>query len=451
MSVIPQSIAYKDSGVQWLGKIPIHWEVRRLASFGSFSKGGNISRGDLSESGNSVILYGDIYTKYEIKTSNLKSKVAKDLESLAPSICKGDILFAGSGETKEDIGKAIVYQGDEKAFAGGDIIILRQVENDSLFLSYSLNSQYAKAFKAVESKGEIIVHIYASNLRDLKIPLPPLKEQQAIADFLDKKTRQIEEFIDKKQKLITLLEEKKQTLINQCVTQGLDPSTSLKDSGVEWLGKIPTHWEVRKLKLLFGIGSGLGITKADFVPSGIPCVSYGEIHSKYPCRLDTGIHPLPYVSEDYLSSKPQALLKKGDFVFADTSEDIEGSGNFTSLQSDEPVFAGYHTIVLKPKTQSIHSPYFSFLFDSLGIRNQVRKEVCGVKVYSITKSILKEVQCLIPPLEEQKAIAEYLDTQIEKIDLAIRKIKSQINLIKEYKTTLISEAVCGRIGVGGNV
>ncbi len=214
---LDSSASLKDSGVEWLGKIPTHWEVRRLASFGSFSKGGNISRGDLSESGNSVILYGDIYTKYEIKTSNLKSKVAKDLESLAPSICKGDILFAGSGETKEDIGKAIVYQGDEKAFTGGDIIILRQVENDSLFLSYSLNSQYAKAFKAVESKGEIIVHIYASNLRELKIPLPPLEEQKAIAEYLDTQIEKIDLAICKIKSQINLIKEYKTTLISEAV------------------------------------------------------------------------------------------------------------------------------------------------------------------------------------------------------------------------------------------
>lgn len=214
---LDSSTPLKDSGVEWIGKIPTHWEVRRLASFGSFSKGGNISRGDLSESGNSVILYGDIYTKYEIKTSNLKSKVAKDLESLAPSIYKGDILLAGSGETKEDIGKAIVYHGDEKAFAGGDVIILRQIENDSLFLSYSLNSQYARAFKAVESKGEIIVHIYASNLRELKIPIPPLEEQKAIAEYLDTQIEKIDLAICKIKSQINLIKEYKTTLISETV------------------------------------------------------------------------------------------------------------------------------------------------------------------------------------------------------------------------------------------
>ncbi|EOJ2106653.1 restriction endonuclease subunit S, partial [Campylobacter jejuni] len=240
--------------------------------------------------------------------------------------------------------------------------------------------------------------------------------------------------------------EQKQALINETITKGLDKNINFKDSGIEWLGEIPQHWEVKKLKMLFTLGNGLNITKADFVSYGIPCVSYGEIHSKYPCRLNTTIHTLPFVSKTYLADKPQSLLQKGDFVFVDTSEDIEGSGNFTSIQSDTPIFAGYHTIILKYKGK-INSLYFSFLFDSIFTRNQIRKEVCGVKVFSITKSILKEVQCLIPPLKEQEQIANFLDEKCEKIDLLIEKTKKQIKLIKEYKTTLINQAVCGRINL----
>ena len=283
--------------------------------------------------------------------------------------------------------------------------------------------------------------------------MPPLQEQKEIAEFLDKKCEKIQNYINKKQKLITLLQEKKQALINEavcgrvaCHTERSEVSTTAyKPSGIEYLGLIPHHWEVKKLKILFSLGNGLNITKQDFVSYGIPCVSYGEIHSKYPCRLDTSIHKLPYVSETYLADKPQSLLTKGDFVFADTSEDIEGSGNFTSIQSYVPVFAGYHTIILKPKTSEINDLYFSFLFDSFGIRSQIRKEVCGVKVFSITKSILKEIQCLLPPLQEQKEIAAFLDSKVAQINSAIEKTKKQIELIKEYKNTLINEAVCGRI------
>lgn len=430
----------KESGIPWLGKIPKHWEMRRLASFGSFSKGGNISKGDLSDSGNSVILYGDIYTKYEIKTSNLKSKVEKDLESLSTPIYSGDILFAGSGETKEDIGKAIVYQGDEKAFAGGDIIIFRQVENNSLFLSYCLNSQYAKTFKAIESKGEIIVHIYASNLRDLKIPLPPLQEQKAIADFLDKKTHQIEDFIAKKQKLITLLEEKKQTLINQCVTQGLDSSTSLKDSGVEWLGKIPTHWEVKKLKHLGKLQNGINIG-AEAFGSGFPFVSYGDVYKN--SSLPKNIQGLVESSE--IDQKLYSV-REGDVFFTRTSETIEEMGMSSVCFQTIPnaTFAGF-LIRFRPIGGELNKGFSKFFFRCNLHKIFFIRENGIVTRASLSQELLKDLPVLLPPLEEQKAIAEYLDTQIAKIDLAISKIKSQVNLIKEYKSTLISEAVCGRV------
>ena len=211
------NVTLKDSGVEHLGEIPKHWGVKRLATFGRFSKGGNISRQDLAESGDSALLYGDIYMNYEISTSCLDSKISKNTSLGAIPIYKGDILFACSGETKEDIGKNIVYLGKDKAFAGGDVIIFRQKGNNVLYLSYALNTRYAKFCKGIESKGEIIVHIYASNLKDIKIPLPPLKEQDQIAQFLDSKISKIDKIIEKTKKQIELIKEYKTILINQAV------------------------------------------------------------------------------------------------------------------------------------------------------------------------------------------------------------------------------------------
>ncbi|WP_299547056.1 restriction endonuclease subunit S [uncultured Helicobacter sp.] len=209
--------SYKPSGTDYLGTIPKHWKVRRVATLGKFFKGSNISKNDLQDSGVSVILYGDIYTKYEIKTRHFQSKIAENFAKDKTQILCGDLLFSGSGETKEDIGKCICYLGNEKAYVGGDVIVLRQMGQDSLFLSYVLNSDYTKYQKAVISKGEIIIHIYASNLRDLKIPLPPLQEQKEIAEFLDSKIAQIDLVIEKTKKQITLIKEYKNTLINEAV------------------------------------------------------------------------------------------------------------------------------------------------------------------------------------------------------------------------------------------
>ncbi|EFO9375450.1 hypothetical protein HL734_000640 [Campylobacter upsaliensis] len=209
--------AYKPSGIEYLGLIPHHWEVRRVATLGKFFKGSNISKNDLQDSGVCVVLYGDIYTKYEIKTKQFQSKIAENFAKDKTQILCGDLLFSGSGETKEDIGKCICYLGNEKAYVGGDVIVLRQMGQDSLFLSYVLNSDYIKYQKAVISKGEIIIHIYASNLRDLKIPLPPLQEQKQIANFLDEKCEKINSAIEKTKRQITLIKEYKNTLINEAV------------------------------------------------------------------------------------------------------------------------------------------------------------------------------------------------------------------------------------------
>ncbi|EOG2576055.1 restriction endonuclease subunit S [Campylobacter upsaliensis] len=216
------NIESKNSGIEYLGLIPHHWEVRRVATLGKFFKGSNISKNDLQDSGVSVVLYGDIYTKYEIKTKQFQSKIAENFAKDKTQILCGDLLFSGSGETKEDIGKCICYLGNEKAYVGGDVIVLRQMGQDSLFLSYVLNSDYIKYQKAVISKGEIIIHIYASNLRDLKIPLPPLQEQKEIAEFLDKKCEKINSAIEKTKKQIELVKEYKNTLINEAVCGRID-------------------------------------------------------------------------------------------------------------------------------------------------------------------------------------------------------------------------------------
>ncbi len=213
-----------------------------------------------------------------------------------------------------------------------------------------------------------------------------------------------------------------------------------KDSGVEWLGEIPEHWETKKFKFVLDQSKGLTITKQNLINEGIFCVNYGEIHSKFGFELDTTKHKLKCVGEEYLISDSNSLLNKGDFVFADTSEDIEGSGNFTHLRSSDKTFAGYHTVIARPKIK-IESLFLAFVFDSTSFRNQIRKKVKGVKVYSITQSVLKETNVWIPPLQEQTKIAQFLDDKTTKIDEAIAIKDQQIQLLKERKQILIHNAV----------
>ncbi len=215
---LDKNVKMKDSGVEWIGEVPEHWKVRRLASLGIFSKGGGISRDKLTKSGKKAILYGDIYTKYNIKTNNFINHISDETAQNAISVFKGDLLLTGSGELREEIGKCIVYLGDEQAYAGGDIIIFKQNKANSLFLSYALNSNFVNTQKSIMAKGEIIVHIYGSKLKNLKVAFPPFHEQTKIANFLDQKTAQIDKAISQQQKQIEKLKEYKASLIDSVVT-----------------------------------------------------------------------------------------------------------------------------------------------------------------------------------------------------------------------------------------
>ena len=223
--------------------------------------------------------------------------------------------------------------------------------------------------------------------------------------------------------------------------------SSYRDSGVAWLGEVPKHWEVIKNKFIFNFSKGLTITKENLSDEGVPCVNYGEIHSHYGFEVNPKQHALKCVSEKYLSVAKSALLNQGDFIFADTSEDIKGSGNFTYLNSDIPTFAGYHTIIARPDLNKIIPRFLAYAFESNGHRNQIRTMVKGVKVFSITQAFLKNTFAWLPPLTEQTDIADYLDTQTAHIDCLSQKVEQAIGRLKEYRTALITQAVTGKIKV----
>lgn len=218
------------------------------------------------------------------------------------------------------------------------------------------------------------------------------------------------------------------------------PYPEYKDSGIDWLGNIPAHWQVTKLRFLFSLGRGLGITKENLLDEGVPCINYGEIHSKYGFEILPEKHSLKCVASDYLETGAGALLSAGDFVFADTSEDIEGAGNFSHLNSDTPTFAGYHTVIARPISNDIPR-YMAYLFDSLPYRYQIRKSVSGIKVFSITHGILKNCYLWIPQKKEQQQIAAFLDRETAKIDQLIAKQQQLIELLKEKRQAVISHAV----------
>lgn len=208
----------------------------------------------------------------------------------------------------------------------------------------------------------------------------------------------------------------------------------------EQLPTFPSGWRVARLRHAFNFNKGLTITKENLQDEGIPCVSYGEVHSRYGFEVDPERHPLKCVDPSYLKNNRSSLLRRGDFVFADTSEDIEGSGNFTCYSSDRQAFAGYHTLIAKPKVP-MNFRFMAYLFDSVAFRKQVQTEVKGVKVFSISQAVLKPALVWFPPEKEQRAIAGFLDEKCAKVDEAVRIKQTQIALLRERRQILIQQAV----------
>lgn len=199
------------------------------------------------------------------------------------------------------------------------------------------------------------------------------------------------------------------------------------------------EWGLKSLRHLGRFRKGLSITKADLLDEGIPCLNYGEVHSRYPFEVNQDIQPLKCVDPIYNETNRGASVSSGDFVFADTSEDFEGVGNFTLVTGESPLFAGYHTIIYSLRSE-VNPRFLAYSLDSLPFRTQLRLSVKGIKVFSITQEILRGARVLLPSIDQQRSIANLLDEETARIDTLIAKKTRFIELIKERIVALASQS-----------
>ncbi|MBS1572564.1 MAG: restriction endonuclease subunit S [Bacteroidetes bacterium] len=415
-----------------MGVIPKHWELKKLKHV--FQEKKKVTNPELPCGS---ISYGKVVYKDD-------EKIPESTKASYQEVLAGEFLINPLNLNYDLVSLRIGLSQINVVVSSGYIVLKNVIELDKSYFYYLLH-RYDVAYMKLLGSG-VRQTISFNHISNSLLAFPPLPEQTTIAAFLDDKTAKIDRAIAQKEKMIALLKERKQIIIQNAVTKGLDPNAKMKDSGVEWIREIPEGWEVKRLRNVFSFSKGLTITKENLQDEGIPCINYGEIHSKYGFEVNPEVHPLKCVNEEYLKDNSNSLLKKGDFIFGDTSEDLEGSGNFTYLNFEGTVFAGYHTIIARPKS-SINSRFLAYTLHSLPFRNQVRTRMKGVKVFSITQSILKDLSCWYPNEKEQKTIAEYLDTESAKIDKAVKMQDKQIEKLKELKSTLIDSAVTGKIKV----
>ncbi|AKU70294.1 restriction endonuclease subunit S [Prevotella fusca] len=447
---------YKDSGVAWIGEVPKHWEVRKIKQccnkeqysiktgpFGSQLKGEELmSQGDVSVYSQQNVINND-FNKIRYFVSNKKAKSLSSFYTRA-----NDVLITSRGT----IGKAAILQPlYPKGILHPCLIAIRLDQEICLPEWLTMYINETDCFKtdiSVSSNATTIDVIYTGTLKDIYIPIPTISEQTAIATYLDTHCAKIDNLISIQQKRIALLQELKQSVITHAVTKGLNPNVEMKQSGVEWIGDVPKHWEVMPLKKYCKMNKGLTFTKTDIVDEGESVISYGQIHSKLNNGVSLDCKLIRHVPIGIVKNGEKSKAHKGDFIFADTSEDYEGCGNFVYNDTNQAIYGGYHTIILQ--TETLNAKYIGYLFKTDCWRYQIRSRVYGVKVYSITQSILSICSIILPPQDEQKQIASYLDHKCATIDTSISNAQHQIDLLQEYKQSLITEVVTGKSKVTDN-
>lgn len=430
-------LEFKNSNIAWIGQIPKHWEIKKLKYVLNERKENN----------------KPIKTDFILSLTNEKGVIPYSEKGAQGNISKddlsgykiaypNDIVLNSMNVVIGSVGLSKYYGAISPVYYA---LYEKQGSNIKFYNYIFQTSIFQNSLKGLGNGIlEIRMRIPMSNLNNVYLPVPPLAEQERIAGFLDDKCASIDSSIENLEQKTKSLAEYKKALITQCVTKGLNPKIlEFKDSGIPWIGQIPKHWEISKIKYYFNFSSGLNITKENLIESGIPVISYGQIHSKENTGTFIKDSFFRFISQDYLKNK-KSLVNKGNFIFADTSEDLDGAGNSVFVDLDLTMFAGYHTIILKNKCNFEFSKFLSYLFQTDLWRSQIRLAVSGVKVFSITKKILANCEILVPPLTEQEKIAGFLDKKCEKIDNLSANYKEQIKTLKEYKKALIYECVTGK-------
>lgn len=422
----------------WFNNMPKHWQIKRLKDNIIFQP--NVA----VPADNAFVTFmpmeclrdGVIQQREEIYSVIKKNGSYNAFEN-------GDIVIAKVTPCFEHHNMAIaVNLKNGIGYGTSEIFVLRPKNINTPFLNYYLHSDYILGV-GVSSMAGVggLKRVNADVLKHAILILPPLAEQIKIANYLDNIISNIDAYVSERKKERLLLSDLKKAKVAEIVTKGLSPNIPLKDSGIPSIGMIPAHWEVRRLKELFEFGSGIPISKADLLETGIPVISYGQIHAKFNRGTKVEEQLLRYVDPSYLNTNPSSLVNKGDVIFADTSEDLEGCGNCVYIDKQMTLFAGYHTVILKCRKEN---PYLAYLFQSSNWREQIRKRVCGVKLYSITKTILNSVYIVLPPIEEQIQIVEYLDHECDQIEKKCALIDEQIQQLQLLKRALINEVVTGK-------
>lgn len=430
----------KDSGIEWVGDIPADWSVLRIKYLAndendSFQDGDWIESPVITDSGIRYLTTGNVGDGVFKRQGNGYITEETFVELNCKYAYPNDLVIS---RLNAPYGRACILPEDEEKYVlAVDIVILR-TNHDKRFLCYVMQCGGYQDTVRDGAKGTTMKRISRTNLGNLAVPVAPIEEQRRISALLDRKCAEIDAVIAETQRTIEEYKKLKQSIINEAVTKGIRKDCPMKDSGIEWVGKIPADWNVSRLKnLSLDFAKGNGITKEDIVPDGdSPCVRYGEIYTKY----DQAFTECQTRTNRILVNSPR-FFSYGDLLFACTGELVDEIGKSIVYLGKEECLAGGDIVVLR-HTQ--HPAFLNYVMNSAYAQAQKSCDKTKLKVVHISASDLANVVLAVPSIPEQETIANYLDKRCAAIDDAIAKKTTLIDEIGNYKKSIIYEYVTGK-------
>ncbi|MQI07032.1 restriction endonuclease subunit S [Escherichia coli] len=421
---MPKYEAYKDSQVQWIGDIPANWHLEKAKWLFYKADRKPLVDDDIV----TCFRDGQVTLRKNRRTEGFTNALK---EHGYQRICKGDLVIHAMDAFAGAIG---VSDSDGKSTPVYAACVPRKIGKvNSYYYAYYMRDLALSGFIVSLAKGirERSTDFRFNDFAELLLPFPDYEEQTLIANFLDKKTALIDEAISIKEKQISLLKERKQIIIQQAVTQGLDPNVPMKDSGMDWIGKIPQHWKLKPNKCLFKLKKSLvGKRSGDYellslTLKGIIKRDMDNPEGKFPAEFNT-----------------YQEVSVGDFVFC--LFDVEETPRTVGLSKFNGMITGAYTVF--ELDESVSKEFLYYFYLNLDSRKMMRPLYKGLR-NTISKETFLSFKSFIPPLKEQEEIVDFIEYEVNKIDLTIDGISEQIDKIKEYKSCLINGSVTGKIKV----
>ena len=421
--MMKQYDSYKDSGVEWIGKIPSHWEVSRFKDFASL-------RTDASDDDNKIGL-----ENIEGKTGRF-IETSTEFEGNGTAFQEGDIVY---GKLRPYLQKVWLATFDGNAV--GDFFVFRAKENcRNKLLFYIMISDGFTCMCNGATFGAKMPRVSSDFIRGMHLYLPPMVEQDAMISYLDKKCEEIDNFIATQEKRVELLKELRQNIITHAVTRGINHDAPLKDSGVEWIGEVPEHWEIKRIKhcaQIFGRIGFRGYTTQDLVLEGEGPITLSPSNMQGRMNYDS----CTYLSWFKYNESPEIQIHNGDVLFVKTGSTYGKSAYVENLPMEATI--NPQIVVFKDFKDS-NSKFFYYLLTTDIVQSQVDNTVIGSTIPTIGQEKIRNYVIPIPPLSEQQEIVSYIESQTVRLDKSIEKAEHQIELLQELKQSIITEVVTGK-------